>query len=112
MKALGIPWDRVDAEAEVLEHVLSEELEERMASILGHPARDPHGDPIPTMDGTVEDGPYKWLSDVTAGVHVRMMGCLTAIHGCSSIWLRSTWSPTLTWSSFVGSRLRDRCTFV
>ncbi len=73
VKALGIPWDRVDAEAEVLEHVLSEELEERMASILGHPTRDPHGDPIPTMDGTVEDGPYKRLSDVTTGARVRVL---------------------------------------
>ena len=47
---LGVPWDRVHAEAEVLEHVLSEELEERMAAKLGDPTRDPHGDPIPTRD--------------------------------------------------------------
>ncbi len=73
VKALGIPWDRVDAEAEVLEHVLSEELEERMAAILGHPTRDPHGDPIPTLDGALEDRPYKRLSDVTPGMHVRVL---------------------------------------
>ena len=48
--ALGMPWDRVHAEAEVLEHVLSEDLEELIAARLGHPTVDPHGDPIPTAD--------------------------------------------------------------
>jgi DtxR family Mn-dependent transcriptional regulator len=47
---LGVPWDRVHDEAEVLEHVLSEELEELIAAKLGHPTIDPHGDPIPTKD--------------------------------------------------------------
>jgi DtxR family transcriptional regulator, Mn-dependent transcriptional regulator len=46
-EALGMPWDRVHAEAEVLEHYISEELEERMAAALGDPSHDPHGDPIP-----------------------------------------------------------------
>ena len=45
--ALGMPWDRVHDEAEVLEHYISEELEERMAAALGDPSHDPHGDPIP-----------------------------------------------------------------
>jgi DtxR family transcriptional regulator, Mn-dependent transcriptional regulator len=49
-KALGVPWDRVHEEAEVLEHVLSEELEELIAIKLGDPTVDPHGDPIPTRD--------------------------------------------------------------
>jgi DtxR family Mn-dependent transcriptional regulator len=49
-EALGVPWDRVHEEAEVLEHVLSEELEELIAAKLGHPTVDPHGDPIPTRD--------------------------------------------------------------
>jgi DtxR family Mn-dependent transcriptional regulator len=44
---LGVPWDRVHQEAEVLEHVLSEELEELIAAKLGDPTLDPHGDPIP-----------------------------------------------------------------
>jgi len=48
--ALGMPWDRVHAEAEVLEHVLSDDLEELIAAKLGHPTFDPHGDPIPTAD--------------------------------------------------------------
>jgi DtxR family transcriptional regulator, Mn-dependent transcriptional regulator len=47
---LGVPWDRVHDEAEVLEHVLSEELEELIAAKLGHPTIDPHGDPIPTRE--------------------------------------------------------------
>src|SRR5579863_7925780 len=49
-EALGMPWDRVHAEAEVLEHVLSDELEELIAERLGHPVLDPHGDPIPSAD--------------------------------------------------------------
>lgn len=49
-EALGVPWDRVHQEAEVLEHVLSEDLEERIAQRLGHPTCDPHGHPIPTRD--------------------------------------------------------------
>lgn len=50
VETLGVPWDRVHQEAEVLEHVLSEELEELIASKLGNPTVDPHGDPIPSRD--------------------------------------------------------------
>jgi DtxR family transcriptional regulator, Mn-dependent transcriptional regulator len=46
-EALGMPWDRVHDEAEVLEHYISEDLEERIAAALGNPSSDPHGDPIP-----------------------------------------------------------------
>jgi DtxR family transcriptional regulator, Mn-dependent transcriptional regulator len=46
-EALDVPWDQVHDEAEVLEHYISEELEERIAAALGNPATDPHGDPIP-----------------------------------------------------------------
>jgi DtxR family Mn-dependent transcriptional regulator len=49
-QSLGVPWDRVHAEAEVLEHHISEELEELIAEKLGNPTHDPHGDPIPTRD--------------------------------------------------------------
>src|SRR5215211_8614399 len=51
---LGVPWDRVHDEAEVLEHVLSEELEEAISAKLGNPTHDPHGDPIPTRDGRID----------------------------------------------------------
>ncbi len=47
---LGMPWDRVHEEAEVLEHYISEELEELIAAKLGDPSHDPHGDPIPGPD--------------------------------------------------------------
>jgi DtxR family Mn-dependent transcriptional regulator len=50
---LGLPWDRVHEEAEVLEHHLSEELEAVIAERLGDPSVDPHGDPIPTHDGRI-----------------------------------------------------------
>jgi DtxR family transcriptional regulator, Mn-dependent transcriptional regulator len=53
--ALGMPWDRVHAEAEVLEHVLSDDLEELIAAKLGHPTVDPHGDPIPNADLEIEE---------------------------------------------------------
>jgi DtxR family transcriptional regulator, Mn-dependent transcriptional regulator len=52
-EALGVPWDRVHEEAEVLEHVLSEDLENRIAALLGEPTRDPHGHPIPGRSGNV-----------------------------------------------------------
>ena len=50
VEVLGVPWDRVHDEAEVLEHYISEELEQRIAAALGEPERDPHGDPIPRPD--------------------------------------------------------------
>lgn len=53
MESLGYGWDRVHAEAERLEHHISEEFEERIDQLLGSPAFDPHGDPIPARDGTV-----------------------------------------------------------
>jgi DtxR family transcriptional regulator, Mn-dependent transcriptional regulator len=54
-RALDVPWDKVHVEAERLEHALSEELEERIAARLGQPTLDPHGDPIPTREGVLED---------------------------------------------------------
>jgi DtxR family Mn-dependent transcriptional regulator len=53
VESLGMTWDEVHAEAEVLEHVLSEELEELIAAKLGDPAFDPHGDPIPSRELTI-----------------------------------------------------------
>ena len=64
---LDVPWDRVHEEAEVLEHVLSEDLEERIAEKLGHPAHDPHGDPIPTRDGEVHERETRSLDELEAG---------------------------------------------
>jgi DtxR family Mn-dependent transcriptional regulator len=66
-ESLGVPWDRVHAEAEVLEHHLSEELEELIAAKLGNPTRDPHGDPIPTRDLTIEERETESLDTLEAG---------------------------------------------
>src|SRR6202035_3333928 len=53
--ALGMPWDRVHDEAEVLEHVLSDDLEALIAAKLGNPTVDPHGDPIPSAEFDLEE---------------------------------------------------------
>jgi DtxR family Mn-dependent transcriptional regulator len=53
VQALGYGWDEVHAEAERLEHHISEAFEERIDALLGHPVACPHGDPIPTRDGVV-----------------------------------------------------------
>ena len=66
-ESLGVPWDRVHDEAEVLEHVLSEELEELIADKLGNPTHDPHGDPIPTRDGLMPDEPTVSLQTLATG---------------------------------------------
>ena len=65
--ALGMPWDRVHAEAEVLEHVLSEDLEELIAAKLGHPTVDPHGDPIPSADLELEERSTDRLESLQPG---------------------------------------------
>jgi DtxR family transcriptional regulator, Mn-dependent transcriptional regulator len=64
---LGVPWDRVHDEAEILEHVLSEDLEARIAAKLGHPTRDPHGDPIPSADFEIDDEPTRPLAELQPG---------------------------------------------
>ncbi len=70
---LGMPWDRVHAEAEVLEHVLSEELEELIAARLGDPTIDPHGDPIPTVEFGIEERQTHSLDELRAGVAGRFV---------------------------------------
>jgi DtxR family transcriptional regulator, Mn-dependent transcriptional regulator len=74
-EALDMPWDRVHAEAEVLEHVLSEDLEQLIAAKLGHPTVDPHGDPIPNADLEIEEPETDRLENVRpgqAGLFVRV----------------------------------------
>lgn len=65
--AFDMPWDRVHSEAEVLEHVISEELEELIAKKLGDPSTDPHGDPIPTRDGRIDEVDTVVLSELEPG---------------------------------------------
>lgn len=67
MEALGYTWDQVDGEAEKLEHVISEEFEDRIDRLLGFPTHDPHGDPIPTKDGRIDEQPHRALSGLEPG---------------------------------------------
>jgi DtxR family Mn-dependent transcriptional regulator len=69
-EALGVPWDEVHDEAEELEHVISEALEDRISAALGHPTMDPHGAPIPARDGSVSKQDGRRLSDVHVGERV------------------------------------------
>ncbi|MEA2321245.1 MAG: DtxR family transcriptional regulator, Mn-dependent transcriptional regulator [Solirubrobacteraceae bacterium] len=64
---LDMPWDRVHDEAEVLEHVISEELEDLIAAKLGHPTHDPHGDPIPTPDLTIAESATLTMQSLEGG---------------------------------------------
>src|SRR5271166_2913301 len=74
-EALGMPWDRVHAEAEVLEHVLSEDLEELIAAKLGHPTVDPHGDPIPNADLELDERLTRSMESLQPGDH----GCFVRV---------------------------------
>ena len=69
---LGMGWHEVHAEAELLEHVLSERLEERIDAVLGHPTHDPHGDPIPPRHGAHEERWGVRLDAVTPDARFRV----------------------------------------
>jgi DtxR family Mn-dependent transcriptional regulator len=71
-EALKVPLERVHAEAERLEHTLSEDLEERLDQALGHPTVDPHGDPIPTKDGVLSPSSRQTLADLAVGEPARV----------------------------------------
>ena len=64
---LDVPWDRVHEEAEALEHVISEDLEARIAAKLGDPTHDPHGDPIPDRDLVIDEGRSESLDSLAVG---------------------------------------------
>jgi len=68
--ALGYSWDEVHAEADHLEHVISEDFEDRIASFLGYPDSDPHGAPIPQRDGSLPARREIPLSDIPVGCEV------------------------------------------
>jgi DtxR family transcriptional regulator, Mn-dependent transcriptional regulator len=65
-ESLGYSWDQVHDEAEKLEHHISEEFEAKIAKSLGDPTHDPHGDPIPTRDGRLDDANYRSLAEQPA----------------------------------------------
>lgn len=66
-EVLKYPWDEIDEEAERLEHMMSEKLEQRIDEILGYPSKDPHGDVIPTVEGIVEYPEHVSLADLRPG---------------------------------------------
>ena len=72
-ETLGYAWDRVHDEAERLEHAASDELIERLAQLLGGPARDPHGSAIPTASGEMDCVQYPTLADLAAGSAGRVL---------------------------------------
>jgi DtxR family Mn-dependent transcriptional regulator len=67
VEVLGYGWDEVHDEAEVLEHAVSDVFVERLAARLGHPTRDPHGDPIPGPDGELDPPAATTLWDAEPG---------------------------------------------
>ena len=73
VQALGYPWDQVHPEAERLEHAASDELIDRMAAAIGQPVTDPHGAPIPTRDGVIDEARHSALADVATGMRARVV---------------------------------------
>jgi DtxR family Mn-dependent transcriptional regulator len=67
-KVVGMPWDKVHAEADALEHVISEDLESRLDELLGFPTEDPHGHPIPSAALDLEEHDYPALAEMAAGM--------------------------------------------
>lgn len=72
IQALGFSWDEVHVEADLLEHVISEKLEERIAAALGHPAFDPHGAPIPSREGAMHERDWLPLTALPTGGRARV----------------------------------------
>lgn len=72
-EALDYPWDRVHDEAERLEHAASDELVDRMAKAIGEPVVDPHGAPIPSREGLVDETVYLTLDELGAGYGARVV---------------------------------------
>ena len=72
LEHLGYDWQEVHDEAERLEHAVSDGFTERLAQLLGHPDRDPHGDPIPSAEGTLEADDSFALSQAVAGQQLRI----------------------------------------
>jgi DtxR family Mn-dependent transcriptional regulator len=72
LEHLGYHWQEVHDEAERLEHAVSDGFTERLAEFLGHPQHDPHGDPIPSADGTLSDDDSFPLGEAPAGSRVRV----------------------------------------
>lgn len=72
VERLGYSWDEVDEEAEVLEHSISDTLANRMWDVLGQPTHDPHGSPIPSIDGVVTKQNVMPLTEIALGTLVEL----------------------------------------
>lgn len=72
VRVVGLDWSEVHAEAELLEHAVSESLIARIAELLGHPSVDPHGDPIPSATGEIERGELADLLHARVGARLRV----------------------------------------
>jgi DtxR family transcriptional regulator, Mn-dependent transcriptional regulator len=72
VQVMGMSWDEVHDDAEQLEHVVSERLIERIDEMLGHPTRDPHGDPIPTAEGSLPHHQHDSLLTCPVGTPLRV----------------------------------------
>ena len=93
VQQLGFNWDEVHEVAEELEHVQSPLLMRRLDAFLGHPALDPHGDPIPAEDGAMRRPAHRLLADLVVGEH----GTLAAV--------KNTTAPFLQYLDKVGLQL-------
>jgi len=112
IETLGYTWDEVHAEADRLEHVISEDFEERAARRLGFPAVDPHGDPIPAKDGSVASVDQRRLSDLACGSSVTVLRVSDAdpemLRHAAGIGLRPRTRVTLIDAEPFGGSLRVR----
>ena len=71
VKTLNLTWDEVHEEAEHMEHAVSDWLIDRIDSMLGYPETDPHGDPIPRRDGSIEDTASRSLAECARAKNLR-----------------------------------------
>ncbi len=98
VQTLGYSWDEVHAEAEKLEHVISEEFEERIAAAMGYPLRDPHGEPIPSADLVMPEDRYIAL----AKLKPKQEACIQRVHAQDTGFLKHLEELGL----IIGARLK------
>jgi len=103
VQVMGMSWAEVHDEAELLEHVVSERLIERMDDMLGHPTHDPHGDPIPNPDGAIAPTDFENLLTCPVGVALRV----TRIADQDPSFLRFIESHSLKPGQRIEVELRD-----
>ena len=103
-ESLEMPWDRVHDEAEVLEHYISEELEDRIAEKLGNPELDPHGDPIPTSELDLATDRTVALAELGGARSRRSPGSPTRTRTCCATWPSAGSAPASGFGSLAPSR--------